>query len=224
MKKWNNEAALLALRKLELRFPNGSPAVEDAKRELVERNYRLVWHLARRWHARYNPIHFAVEDFASEGVLGLYEAIRNWDPERKTATFATYASKAIWACMFREWKTKESIIRVPVNAKAKWAYVYSLDAPMAFGNNGEEVPFMDFIVDRDALEESQHLGEEGDVAKVVAAVDRLSRRQREAVRARFLKEEPLTLAAAGETMGICRERVRQLQNLGLDRLRDDLHA
>jgi RNA polymerase sigma-32 factor len=47
----------------------------------------------------------------------------------------------------------------------------------------------------------------------------LPEREREIVIASFVQEPPKTLAELGETYGISRERVRQLRERGLERLR-----
>lgn len=58
----------------------------DALSALIASHLRLAWSVARR-HARFG---MSIEDLVSEGVIGLLEAARRFDPARG-ARFATYA-------------------------------------------------------------------------------------------------------------------------------------
>lgn len=55
-----------------------------------------------------------------------------------------------------------------------------------------------------------------------AAIARLPARERDIVAARHLVDEPATLSDLGQKMGISKERVRQLEERALSRLRGDL--
>jgi RNA polymerase sigma-32 factor len=57
---------------------------------------------------------------------------------------------------------------------------------------------------------------------VRAALRRLSERERLIVRERVMTDEPLTLAALGEMLGVSKERVRQLEERAMAKLRAEL--
>lgn len=59
---------------------------------------------------------------------------------------------------------------------------------------------------------------------LMQALDVLDDRDREIVEHRFLRDEPETLASLGKRLGISRERVRQLSQRALKRLRTELCA
>lgn len=59
---------------------------------------------------------------------------------------------------------------------------------------------------------------------LMEALDVLDERDREIVEHRYLRSEPETLASLGERLGISRERVRQLSERALKRLRTELCA
>ena len=60
----------------------------EAKNTLIERNLRLVAHIAKKYHARDS------EDLISIGTVGLIKGISSFDPQ-KGARLATYASRCI---------------------------------------------------------------------------------------------------------------------------------
>jgi RNA polymerase sigma-32 factor len=57
---------------------------------------------------------------------------------------------------------------------------------------------------------------------VQAALRRLTDRERLIVRERLMTDEPLTLAALGELLGVSKERVRQLEERAMAKLRSEL--
>jgi RNA polymerase sigma-32 factor len=59
---------------------------------------------------------------------------------------------------------------------------------------------------------------------LAAALARLPEREREILRARRLRERPLTLQALSERFRVSRERIRQLENNALRKLGADLRA
>ena len=68
-------------------YANGS---EDAKNILIERNLRLVAHVAKKYgnHAKDS------EDLISVGTIGLIKAIASFKPDKGTR-LATYAARCI---------------------------------------------------------------------------------------------------------------------------------
>ena len=68
-------------------YANGD---DDAKNILIERNLRLVAHMAKRYsnHAKES------EDLISVGTIGLIKAITSFKPDKGTR-LATYAAKCI---------------------------------------------------------------------------------------------------------------------------------
>ncbi|RBI85241.1 RNA polymerase subunit sigma [Rhodosalinus halophilus] len=95
----------------------------------------------------------------------------------------------------------------------------SLNRP-AMGEEGSEI--QELLEDPDADTETR-VGESLDRRafwkSVASHMQSLPEREREIVIASFVQEPPKTLAELGETYGISRERVRQLRERGLERLR-----
>jgi RNA polymerase primary sigma factor len=81
-----------------------------AKRELIERNLRLVHSLAQRYRGRGVPY----EDLVQEGTIGLLRAVEKFD-HRRAVRFSTYA---IWSIRrsLADAVVDERTIRIPSNA------------------------------------------------------------------------------------------------------------
>ena len=102
----------------------------------------------------------------------------------------------------------------------------SLDAPQGADDEGGRT-WVDALVDDAPLTEASVLGRlEHDRRRraLYTAVSALPERERRIVALRHLAEEPVTLSDLGVSMGISKERVRQLEERALARLKDSLRA
>jgi len=100
----------------------------------------------------------------------------------------------------------------------------SLNAPLGQADGGAEVE--DFLVDEDTPLPEDLVQSRIDSKRrhdwLVEAMTVLSERERRIVRERRLTESGATLEALGETLGISKERVRQIESRALNKLRDAL--
>ena len=87
---------------------------ERARKKLVERNLRLVVHVAKRYRGFGLPF----EDHIQEGNLGLIRAVDRFDPE-KGNRFSTYATWWIRQAVGRAVSDKRRTIRLPVHMGEK---------------------------------------------------------------------------------------------------------
>ena len=70
---------------------NGNPQEsQEAKEILIERNLRLVAHIAKKYYSS----NVDNDDLISIGTIGLIKAIDSFDPDNGTR-FATYAGKCL---------------------------------------------------------------------------------------------------------------------------------
>lgn len=83
---------------------------KDARRELIEKNLRLVVSVAKRYRGMGVPF----EDLIQEGNLGLIKAVDRFDPE-KGHRFSTYATWWIRQAVGRAVSDKGRTIRLPVH-------------------------------------------------------------------------------------------------------------
>ncbi len=97
----------------------------------------------------------------------------------------------------------------------------SLDAPIRQGETGE---FRDIIPDEDSDSPDEQLEGETTIARMLELVDCLDGRERTIIKLRFGLdgERPWTLEEVSRVIGRTRERVRQIQNQALLKLRDML--
>ncbi len=98
----------------------------------------------------------------------------------------------------------------------------SLNAPMGQSDNGSMSEQMDFLVDDhplpdEAVTESIDANRRSDWLREAMGV--LSERELRIVRERRLADESATLEALGARLGISKERVRQIENRALEKLR-----
>lgn len=99
----------------------------------------------------------------------------------------------------------------------------SLDAPLAFGETGKLLDYLPAELDSDQEEE---LAEDARAASVEQAMGRLRTRDEQVLRLYFGfgDNPPLTLEDIGARLGITRERVRQIKERALSRLRKSAEA
>jgi RNA polymerase sigma-32 factor len=100
----------------------------------------------------------------------------------------------------------------------------SLNAPI-YESENDTANRQDFLVDDEALPD-ESVGERIDTERRVSwlhsALNVLNERELRIVSERRLRDEGATLESLGESLGISKERVRQIENRALEKLRDAL--
>jgi len=94
----------------------------------------------------------------------------------------------------------------------------SLDAPV---NDGEKTDYGDIIGDEKALNPLDALSDKNLHVQLDTLLDVLDEREHRIIDARFglNGKKPMTLEDVGREFGVTRERIRQLQNVALDKMR-----
>lgn len=174
------------------------------RRQIAETNLALVLAMAKR--VRMGEVEFA--DLVSEGNMALLRSVDKFDCGRGFK-FSTYACRAILKAFSRHGvKTSKYRQRFPTD----------FDPAFEKSNHLETVRATS---ERDSAEEVKHI--------VDRNVADLSDVERTVINHRFgldapTDRPPLTLEQVGHLIGVTKERVRQIQNKALEKIRLALEA
>ena len=155
----------------------------------------------------------SLDDLISEGSIGLVKAASKYDPTRGLhfASFAVvYIRRQIEKALLRE--SPERHVESRSNGQHR-----SLDAPLGAKPN---VSLLSILVDGNAPEADGRVYSAVQEQAVEQALQELNERERQVVIAYFgLGQEPQTMQEIALEMGLRRERVRQIRNQALRRMR-----
>ncbi len=197
---------------------------EEARR-LVEEHLGFVIKVA----SLYRRCGIPFEDLVAEGRLGLVEAARRFDPA-KGCQFATYAGWWVRKSILQMISTGGRVVHVPeyqmerrrrAREQGRRDEVHreiSLDAPVR--QDGRE-RMADCLRDAGSRDPEQTLLDRERRDRLARALRHLRSHELLVLERRFglHAEEPETLDMIGRVVGLSRERVRQIEGEGLERLR-----
>jgi RNA polymerase sigma factor (sigma-70 family) len=214
----------------------------DAEKRMVEDNLRLVFNIAKRYRNRGLPL----PDLIEEGNLGLLTAVRKFRPDRG-ARFSTYAVWWIRQAVVRALANQARTLRLPQHVhlllgrylKEQERLVKQLGRPPSLEEvarsleiSPEQLAELEEIRRQPISLEASGMnlaasssGALGTLLRgrpdLAGLLDDLPEKERTVIRLRFglSGEEPLTLEAIGGRLGVSWERVRQLEEAALKRLR-----
>ena len=226
---------------------------EQAKKELVQANLRLVVSIAKKYIGQ--GVLFM--DLVQEGSLGLIKAAEKFD-YKKNFKFSTYATWWIKQTIIRAISNHSRTIRIPVHMLEK-IRKYKRACSLASINNDmefdektisklsgldskkindvknalkkEPVSLDTFVTDdlciQDYVEDTSYSSPENNAQKllqqkdIVRLLKTLDKREEEIIKKRFGidNNEPKTLEQIGNSLGFSKERIRQLENIAIQKLR-----
>lgn len=217
---------------------------KKARAALVTANLRLVAKIAGKFHRRNPDADF--NDLLQEGHIGILIAADKYNA-REGALFTTYATWWIEARMLDYVISRRSALRVGRSSHIQRKVIFGrrhcagetpdeiaeeLEVPArevrsimnamapAISIFGDESPIVDKLSDGDeGPEEGLARAELRAIVRERLATLPLSKREHEVIDNRLLAEEPMTLKAIGELWGVGRERVRQIEEILLDKIR-----
>lgn len=226
---------------------------EEAKKQLVQANLRLVVSIAKKYIGQ--GVLFM--DLVQEGSLGLIKAAEKFD-YKKNFKFSTYATWWIKQTIIRAISNHSRTIRIPVHMLEKIrkykkaCSIAACDESMEVDDETisrisgldskkidevknalkkEPVSLDTYVTDdlciQDYVEDTSYSSPENNTQKILRHkdVNRLLRvldtREQEIIKRRFGidNEEPKTLEQIGNALGFSKERIRQLENIALQKLR-----
>lgn len=193
------EAKILRLLK------EGSPEESrQAKEILVERNLRLVAHIAKK----YQNSDEDVEDLISIGCIGLIKAIDTFD-ERK-GRLATYACRCI-----------DNELLMLLRGKRKTSKEVSLYEPIGQDKEGNEIQLLD-VIDGQQPDIVEAIERDGNIRKLTVLIqEKLSKREREIILMRYGLNGygEATQNEIGQWLGISRSYVSRIEKKALQKLK-----
>ena len=212
---------------------------ESAREHMIKANLRLVVKIARD----YSNYGVPMADLISEGNIGLMKAVEKFDPA-KGGKLSTYASWWIKQSIKRALANQSKTIRLPVHLVDKLAKVRritallteelgreptddelveaSLDAPLG---EEESSSYAEIIGDENAVSPLDALESKNDHGELETLLKLLDERETEIIDSRFglNGKKPMTLEEISRNFGVSRERIRQLQNIALGKMKRALN-
>ncbi len=181
---------------------------QDARSTLIERNLRLVAHVAKK----YQNTDYDTDDLLSVGAIGLIKAVGTFRPERGSR-LGTYAAKCI-----------ENEILMLLRAGKKYSREVSLYEPIGTDKDGEAVSLVDVIEteNREAIEDiilDQNIQELRE-----AFASSLKEQEQTVIRLRYglFGTKPKTQREIAAELGISRSYVSRIEKKALGKLRQKL--
>lgn len=175
---------------------------------LIERNLRLVAHVAKK----YSTIYEDMEDLISIGTIGLMKAIQTYD-EQKGSRLATYAAKCI-----------DNELLMMFRNRKKFAREVSLYEPIGTDKEGNEISLLDVYG-----QEATDIVEQIDLTEKSQLINRLiksqlDQRERCVIELRFglANGEEMTQKAIGNMLHISRSYVSRIEKKALLKLKNGL--
>ena len=182
---------------------------QRAQNRLVEANLRLVPYVAREYQNR----GLALDDLISEGNVALVHAAARYDSTRGLR-FAPYAAHHIRHAMEQALQREQQQTKAESRASGMRR---SLDAPLGAKPN---VSLLSVLINADAPLADSRAYSAAQERQVQRALNSLGQREMQVISAYFgLGQEPLTMAEIASDMGLRRERVRQIRDRAVRRMR-----
>jgi RNA polymerase sigma-32 factor len=214
----------------------------EAGQKVLIAHLRLVVKIAMEFKRFTNSL----IDLIAEGNYGLMRALQKFSLE-KNVRFSTYATIWIKACIQDFLLRAKSVIRIGKTAlQKKILYNYSKSQNETEGSNVEQIA-VDLGVNTRDVQEVKSLtnigfidGENEDVEgenlekkflysniftkdKIEQALNSLDETEKFVIEKRILLEEPSKLSCLAASLGLSTERVRQIQQKAVEKLKKNLN-
>ena len=182
---------------------------------LIEANMGFVVSIARQYLGR----GLMLDDLISEGNMGLIKAARHYD-ESRGVPFVNYAVVHIRQHIEKALGKEGQERRVEARGNGQ---TRSVDAPLGAKPN---VSLLSVLADGSIIQSDERVYKASVARAVEQAIDSLEGREHQVVTAYFgLDGDALTMAEIAADMGLKRERVRQIRDRAVRRLRKEFrHA
>lgn len=188
---------------------NVAMSKEQAKKQLIEHNLRLVVYLAKK----FENTGVCVEDLISIGTIGLIKGINTFNPEKKIK-LATYASRCI---------ENEILMYLRRNNRVKLEV--SFDEPLNTDWDGNELLLSDILgTDEDVI--YKDIETEVEISLLKKAMLSLNERERQIIELRFgvnrVENKELTQKEVADILGISQSYISRLEKKIMARLKKEI--
>ena len=177
----------------------------EAKQILIERNLRLVAHIAKK----YQGTEVEMEDLISIGTVGLIKAIMSYDKDKKSK-LGTYAARCI-----------ENEILMHFRARKKCSREVSIYEPIGTDKEGNEINLLD-IIETEQIDTVEQMQMQQDIKVLQEYIDLvLEEREKEILLMRFglRGQKELTQREIGEKLNISRSYISRIEKKALQKLK-----
>ena len=182
----------------------------QARHILIERNLRLVAHVAKKYATRPQML----EEYISIGTIGLIKAVNTYRSGRKVK-LATYAARCI-----------ENEILMSIRASRKFTSEVSLNIPIGTDKDGNEINLNDILgTDPNEIVDSIH--EKIRIQHMLLAIrNTLTPREQKVLIHRYglFRTHPKTQRETAALLGISRSYVSRIEKKALEKLYEELHS
>ena len=178
---------------------------QEAKQILIERNLRLVAHIAKK----YQGTEVDMEDLISIGTVGLIKAIMSYDLD-KNSKLGTYAARCI-----------ENEILMHFRSRKKCSREVSIYEPIGTDREGNEINLLD-IIESDQIDTADQMQLHQDLKDMLSYIDVvLDDREKEIIGMRFglWGQKEYTQQEIGKKLNISRSYISRIEKKALQKLR-----
>lgn len=175
-----------------------------AKEILVERNLRLVAHIAKK----YQNVDEDMEDLISIGTIGLIKAIDSFDAGK--GKLSTYASRCI-----------DNELLMLLRTKKKTSREVSLYEPIGTDREGNEIHLLD-VIEQEQIDVVDKMEVEDKLSHLTDMIhEKLNDREQEIIMLRYglPDREEITQREIGRKLGISRSYVSRIEKKALEKLK-----
>ncbi|NLL77986.1 MAG: RNA polymerase sporulation sigma factor SigK [Clostridiales bacterium] len=190
-------------RYIQILQKGSSEKAREAREILIERNLRLVAHIAKK----YQNVDEDMEDLISIGTIGLIKAVASFDASK--GKLSTYASRCI-----------DNELLMLIRSKRKTSKEVSLYEPIGTDKEGNEINLLD-IIETEQIDVIDKMELCNDLKRLARLLEKLEGREKEIIYLRYGLEtgKEVTQREIGERLGISRSYVSRIEKRALNKLK-----
>ena len=192
---------------LEALYGDDSQEAAKAKQKLIERNLRLVTHVAKK----YQNVEEDMEDLISIGTIGLIKAVESFNADRNSR-LATYAARCI-----------DNELLMMLRTRKKTSREVSLYEPIGTDREGNEISLLD-VTAQEMPDIVEQMELQRSIRELGGMIDRLlDEREKEIICMRYglYGGCEITQREIGEKLNISRSYVSRIEKKALEKLREE---